>query len=104
MVTSSSRTPPAVGVIRYTTSRLSSSSDRYSCDDAGSPPLCLRLGGGRKRVGSRSCSSGPTSVCQLKVPGGRTSGIASPRASRRVRHGTKPYVCIARMADLQNGA
>ena len=55
------------------------------------------------RLGWRSCSSGPTSVCQLNVPGASTSGTSSPRPRRRVRQGTKPYVYMARMAVLQKG-
>jgi hypothetical protein len=63
----------------------------------------LRREGCPPIVGARPCSSGPTSVCQLKVPGGRTSGMSSPRPRRRVRHGTKPYVNMARIAVRQKG-
>lgn len=84
------------------TSRLSSSSGIASWPCSGRRLLCLGAAC-LYTPGARPCSSGPTSVCQLNVPGGRTSGMSSPLPSRRVRHGTKPYVYMARMADRQNG-
>ena len=84
-------TSPVVGSTRYTTSRVSSSSPR-GCFRFRLYPYCR----------SRSWV-GPTSVCQSKVPPGRTSGTWSPDRSFLSRHGTNPNTTIARSASLRNG-
>ena len=95
---SSWSSPAAVGVTLYTDTRVASSA--FSACIA----RCWRcLPCGRPEGCAFSTTSGPTSVFQLKLPGGSTSGTRSPLDSLRVRHGTKPYVNMARTAALQKG-